>query len=236
MADSSPIGIGEPAEPKPPTDVQTPAVPAAGTSAATAAASTSVTAAAAGTSAGTSEATAVLRGAGTGKIRRTSGVWHYFDLFNPPDAVGKNTRCNVRRSLPPAGMFPARTSMCGARFKYISSDRTSGVHGTGTSGFFNHLKRCHPTVHALVKEASRSASSAKQAKAQVLTGKRLSPYARQVVDNAGGCQCPRRRRTDHQGHPRGGSCLRRQGNQRFGCAGDLVVPRHLGHSESGPLR
>ena len=96
----------------------------------------------------TSGARAVLRGAGTGKNKRTSGVWQYFDLFDPPDAVGKNIRCNVRRSLPAAGMLPGRTSMCGARFKYVSADRTSGVHGTGTSGFLNHcLERSHPTEH-----------------------------------------------------------------------------------------
>ena len=51
-----------------------------------------------------------------------------------------------------------------------SADRTSGVRGTGTSGFFNHLERYHPIEHALVKEASQSSPNAKQAKVQVLTG------------------------------------------------------------------
>ena len=106
MADPLPIGIGEPAGLQPPTDMQTLAVPAARNYAA---------AATAGTSADTSGATAVLRGAGTGKKIRISGVWQYFDLFDPPDAVGKNTRCNVRRSLPADGMLPACISMCGAR-------------------------------------------------------------------------------------------------------------------------
>lgn len=64
--------------------------------------------------------------------------------------------------------------MCGARFKFGSAHRTSLVHGTGTSGFRNHFERYHPIEHALAKEASRSSSNAKQAKAQVLTGEQYA--------------------------------------------------------------
>lgn len=91
-------------------------------------------------------------------------------MFEPPDADGKNVKCIVERKLPAVGALPARTLVCGARFKYASGDRGAGVWGTGTSGFFNHLKQHHPVAYATAHQLGRGSNESKRTKGVILAG------------------------------------------------------------------